>query len=132
MRQKVVHVELKEPYNGKSNYYFGSIAAIYDTLPSEVVGIRKESLWNTLHGGEYVGKEATIRQEYLIAKKTNRGKVSESPLNAAIVDVITEQTAEDLNNILNGSGSIEDKANNFADRVKKSIADINEVNNKFE
>ena len=43
---KVIHVELREPYNGKIHYYFGSKAAIYDTLPEELVGIAKESLWN--------------------------------------------------------------------------------------
>ena len=27
--RKVIHVELKEPYKGRRNYYFGSAAAIY-------------------------------------------------------------------------------------------------------
>ena len=40
---KVIHVELKEPYNGKRHYYFGSKKAIYETLPREVVGISYES-----------------------------------------------------------------------------------------
>ena len=44
--QKVIHVELKEPHKGKRHYYFGSKAAIYDELPEEVIGIKKESLWN--------------------------------------------------------------------------------------
>lgn len=43
---KVIHVELREPYNGKRHFYFGSIAAIFDELSEEQIGIKKESLWN--------------------------------------------------------------------------------------
>lgn len=32
---KVIHVELREPYNGKRHFYFGSIAAIFDELSEE-------------------------------------------------------------------------------------------------
>ena len=38
-QRKVIHVELKEPYKGKRHYYFGSITAIYELLPTEVVGM---------------------------------------------------------------------------------------------
>lgn len=73
--RKVIHVELKEPYNGKRNYYFGSVAAIYDTLPVEIVGIAAGALWNVF-GKEhkYVGRLAIIREGRLLSKKTNRGK----------------------------------------------------------
>lgn len=39
---KVIHVELREPYNGKRHFYFGSIAAIFDELSEEQIGIKKE------------------------------------------------------------------------------------------
>lgn len=42
--KKVIHVHLYEPYEGKNDYYFGSIIAIYGTLPPEVVGIKYTSL----------------------------------------------------------------------------------------
>lgn len=32
---KVIHVELREPYNGKRHFYFGSIAAIFDELSED-------------------------------------------------------------------------------------------------
>ena len=67
---KIVHVQLVQPYNGKANYYFGSIAAIYDTLPVEIVGIAKSSLWEM--GDLYQGKKATIRKSTIIRKRTNR------------------------------------------------------------
>jgi len=59
---KVIHVELKEPYHGKYHYYFGSKAAIYDTLPIQVIGIKLESLWAiNLEQKEYNNKLCTIR-----------------------------------------------------------------------
>lgn len=73
-QRKVVHVELlNPPPEYKRHYYFGSIAAIYDTLPKEVVGISKETLWNTRRQGEHRGREAIIRQDVVISKKTERG-----------------------------------------------------------
>lgn len=38
--KKVIHVHLYEPYEGKSDYFFGSIIAIYSILPDDVVGIK--------------------------------------------------------------------------------------------
>jgi len=73
-QRKVIHVELTEPYNGERHYYFGSVAAIYETLPREVVGIEKASLWNAMRSGEYRGRKSTIRSGRLSAKGTNRGK----------------------------------------------------------
>lgn len=73
-KRKVIHVELHTEYQGKRHWYFGSVAAIYDILPLEVVGISKASLWNTLKNGEYKGKAAIIRYGIIHAKKTNRGK----------------------------------------------------------
>jgi hypothetical protein len=49
------------------------VAAIYDVLPLEVVGIARESLWSTLNNGEYKGRRATIRKGTLQSKETNRG-----------------------------------------------------------
>lgn len=74
-QRKVIHVELKEPYNGRHNYYFGSVAAIYETLPVDVVGIGLGSLWNAFgKDSTYRGKFATVRKRELLTKSTNRGK----------------------------------------------------------
>lgn len=74
-QRKVIHVELKEPYKGKHHYYFGSVTAIYETLPLEIVGISKESLWNwnSSKGGEYTGRKAIVRYGTLHTKQSNRG-----------------------------------------------------------
>jgi hypothetical protein len=73
-KRKIIHVELNEPYNGKRHYYFGSITAIYELLPKEVVGVSKETLWNVLKNGEHIGRKAIIRHDVIHAKQTNRGK----------------------------------------------------------
>lgn len=80
--RKVIHVELKEPYKGRCNYYFGSASAIYDTLPIEVVGISLATLWNRFCGADtYHSALATIRKRELITKSTNRGKRNENQTN---------------------------------------------------
>lgn len=73
-QRKVIHVELHEPYKGKRHYYFGSITAIYDVLPVDVVGLSKETLWkNSLKNGEHIGRKATVRYGTLHTKQSNRG-----------------------------------------------------------
>lgn len=71
---KVIHIELKEPYRGKRHYYYGSKTAIYEHLPEEVLGIKKESLWNIdLDQEEYKNNLCTIRMGVLRRKQTLRG-----------------------------------------------------------
>lgn len=73
-QRKVIHIELTDPPTGyRKHYYFGSVAAIYDTLPKEIIGISKEALWGTLKRGEHRGRKAIIRQGVVISKQTERG-----------------------------------------------------------
>lgn len=73
-QRKVIHVELIDPpYGYRQHYYFGSVAAIYDTLPRDIVGISKESLWNVLKSRVHRGRKAIIRQGIVISKQTERG-----------------------------------------------------------
>jgi len=71
---KVIHVELNDPYKGRKHWYFGSVTAIYQQLPEDVMGIKLESLWTHLRSYEYVGRKCTIRKGVLFRTKTNRGK----------------------------------------------------------
>lgn len=74
-KQRVVHVELLTPYNGKHNYYFGSVAAIYDTLPTEIVGIGQDALYNLFSKTRtYRGRLSIIRDRRLLRKNTQRGQ----------------------------------------------------------
>lgn len=68
-KQNVIHVRLETPYRGKSNWYFSSIAAIYERLPKDIVGVTKEHLWRVFSTREeYTNKKATIRKAELVAK----------------------------------------------------------------
>lgn len=59
---KVVHLKLKEPHNGYTDFYFGSLKAVYDCIPQNKVGIAYKSLTNALRGkSEYENKHCTIK-----------------------------------------------------------------------
>lgn len=68
---KVIHVHL---LFSKKNYYFGSIAAIFDTLTEEEVGITKSRLQHSglSYGSSKITKRALIIQSHLI-RSTNKG-----------------------------------------------------------
>lgn len=69
---KVVHINLKEPLNGESDFYFGSLKAIYDSIPQDKVGIAYKSLTNAIRGKtEYKNKRCTIKVGHLERKKSN-------------------------------------------------------------
>lgn len=74
MRQNnVIHVELDEPYQGEKNWYFGSVAAIYEELPKEMIGAGKEWLWQCLSKkSEHRTRKATIRRSKVITKQQKR------------------------------------------------------------
>ncbi len=73
-QRNIIHVELLDPPSGyNKHYYFGCVAAIYDKLTKEIVGIAKETLWNVINQGEYKGRKAIIRRGTLHTKDTHRG-----------------------------------------------------------
>ena len=70
---KVIHVQLLQ---GRRNYYFGSIPAIYSVLTAEDIGITQSSLERVglSKGGVVLNKRAAIRAGELIrstVKKRN-------------------------------------------------------------
>lgn len=42
--KKIYHVHLFEPYEEKTDYYFGSIVAIFQTLSPDVLGVKYSTL----------------------------------------------------------------------------------------
>ena len=72
---KVIHVQLMQ---GRKNYYFGSIPAIYSVLTAEEIGIKLCSLERVglSKGGVVLNKKACIRAGELIRSKTTRQRVS--------------------------------------------------------
>mgnify|MGYP001199971878 CR=1 FL=1 len=66
MKRKVIHVYI---YDTNSNYYFGSLTAIYIVLTPDQVGIKYQSLknyFNSSGSNEYRNKKCTIIKDYLI------------------------------------------------------------------
>nr|DAW03039.1 MAG TPA: hypothetical protein [Caudoviricetes sp.] len=73
-QRKVIHVELKVPYQGKRHWYFGSLAAIYHILPTDVIGVKLTSLWAHFKEDDYIGRKCIIRKGVLNRTRTNRGR----------------------------------------------------------
>lgn len=59
---KVVHVHFKEPHEGMTDLYFGSLKAIYVQVPEDIIGIKYKSLTNAIRGKDcYENKRCIIR-----------------------------------------------------------------------
>ena len=63
--KRVYHVQLREPYNGKTDFFFGSIIAIYSVLPADVVGIKYTSL-KSKRLDRYENKKCVIQSDDII------------------------------------------------------------------
>jgi hypothetical protein len=65
---KVIHVHLMQ---GRKNYYFGSIPAIYSVLTADDIGIKQSSLERVglSKGGVVLNKKAVIQAGELIRAK---------------------------------------------------------------
>ena len=68
---KVIHVQLMQ---GRKNYYFGSIPAIYSVLTAEEIGIKQCSLERVglSKGGVVLNKKACIRAGELIRSRATK------------------------------------------------------------
>ena len=77
---KVIIVELKEPYKDKIRWVFGSKAAIYQYLPVSVIGIALATLQCkvNLNNAPYSTSTCVISQDEMLRASTNRGKRKEA------------------------------------------------------
>lgn len=73
--QKIVHLHLKIPIDNKTDFYFGSIKAIFDFVTKATIGIRYKSLTNALRGRDfYNNKNCTVRISSLITKQQTKNR----------------------------------------------------------
>jgi hypothetical protein len=75
--EPLTEAEAKYPtYVGETDFYFGSLAAIYDTFTPEVIGCKVRNLWNVgvARGVEYRGAKCRITSIRVYHKQTERGK----------------------------------------------------------
>lgn len=70
--KRVYHVHLREPYNGKQDYYFGSLTAIYVNLPEDVLGVKYTSLKAKKFTG-YENNKCVIKVDQLIRNERKHG-----------------------------------------------------------
>ena len=75
-KAKVVHLHLKEPRNGQSDFFFGSVLAMYSVLTREDVGAHYRTITHTLlHAGVYENKKCIVRLGELIRNRQTNIKV---------------------------------------------------------
>lgn len=73
--QKIVHLHMKIPTDGNTDFYFGSIKAIFDSITEDDVGIKYKSLTNALRGRDfYENKHCTVRVSSLITKQQSKNR----------------------------------------------------------
>ena len=70
----IYKVTFKEPINGKTDYFFGGLSAIFTKFAPEQVGCKVQRLWNVkiTEDKPYVGKKCTITKERLTRKSRDK------------------------------------------------------------
>ena len=75
-KAKVVHLHLKKPRDGQSDFYFGSVLAIYRVLTHEDVGVHYRTITQALfRSGTYENKKCIVRLGELIRNRQTNIKV---------------------------------------------------------
>ena len=67
----IIMVSFYLPIDGKKEYFFGSMSAIYERFTKEQIGCDVRNLWNCRirEGRPYKGQRCTISREPLYRKK---------------------------------------------------------------
>lgn len=47
MKEKIIKVQFFKPIDGESEYFFGSLSAIYERFTPDQIGCSKETLWSS-------------------------------------------------------------------------------------
>jgi hypothetical protein len=69
-QKHIYRVSFKEPIDGKTDYFYGSLSAIFTNFTPEEIGCKVQRLWNIKITGEtpYIGRKCTITKEPLRRK----------------------------------------------------------------
>lgn len=73
--KKIIHIHLKnQEFNGKTEFYFGSVPAVYEVLDERVLGMKSgtmgQYLWH--RGGMYENDRCRIIVDSLVRKSNSR------------------------------------------------------------
>lgn len=69
--KKVIHVHLmNQSFNGRTDFYFGSVAAVYAVLNHYVLGVKYRTLMQSLrdNGGEFENARCRVTSGEIIRK----------------------------------------------------------------
>jgi hypothetical protein len=71
LKNSIYRVSFKEPIDGKADWFYGSLAAIFTNFTPEEIGCGVRRLWNVKITEErpYRGRKCTITKEHLTRKK---------------------------------------------------------------
>ena len=79
MKQEFIYrVEFKEPplfgVDERTEFYFHSLAAIYEVFTARQIGCKVTRLWNigVSHGAPYEGRRCKITKEQILRKTRNK------------------------------------------------------------
>lgn len=80
--ENVIKVQFFNPVDGQSEYYFGSIAAIFERFSADQLGCTIESMWAYKLTSERpkITKKCTISKHTIVRKPQNNPKTTPRPL----------------------------------------------------
>jgi hypothetical protein len=67
----IYHVKLHESIEGKADFFFSSITAIYNTFTAEQIGVARQTLYqqSLQPGDEYRTKFCVVKKEEVLSNK---------------------------------------------------------------
>lgn len=76
-QKHIYRLSFKEPIDGKTDYFYGSLSAIFTNFTPEEIGCKVHRLWNLkiTEDEPYIGKKCTITKESLTRKSHEKSRV---------------------------------------------------------
>lgn len=70
-KEHIYRVSFKEAIDGRTDYFYGSLSAIYSNFTPEEIGCKLYQLWRHKvdENNPYIGARCTITKEHLTRKK---------------------------------------------------------------
>lgn len=69
MEQNIIKVQFLKPVDGQTEYFFGSIAAIYEQFTTEQIGCTMQTLWGRVSAEmPYITKKCIISKHSVVRK----------------------------------------------------------------
>jgi hypothetical protein len=71
LRTSIYRVSFKEPIDGKIDYFYGSLSAIFTNFTAGEIGYGVRRLWNIgiTEDKPYIGRKCTITKEQITRKQ---------------------------------------------------------------